>query len=657
VTENLIDIVARSIHDSELLSSARHVRHDGGRRFALEGAPVRSLRADEIAMLESLGNHCNDWSAVLVVDGFEPCRVRESYFQGQVVLGRFSESASLSEGVEIPTGIYRSTVVDCVVGNDALVRNTGLLAHYVVGARAVISDCTSIVCTGATAFGNGQTLQLGIETGGRDLQVFAEITLPVCAALTRQPGRRFHLKTYTEAIAEYVGEATSSCGIIGSRATVRGTPKVNDTFIGPHAVVDGAAAVECCTLLSNAAEPVRIGAGACVAHSLLQWGSSCDTGALVDRSVLMEHSHVRRQGRVAASAIGPNTSVEQAEVTASLLGPFVGLHHSALVIAVSWPEGKGNISHGAAVGCNHTSRAPDQECWLGEGTFVGLGTTARFPLNLSGAPYCVVACDIELPPQKLLFPFSLIRQRSSSRSNIPPACNELVPAWLLSDNLFAVRRTQSKFQARNRARRHRFEFEVFRPETIDSMRNAVNLLRAVELVREVYSEHEIAGLGKNYITESHRWQAMMTYDFFIRHYALRGLLEQSGRWLREGAEGTIDRLLTEPSYDPCWEHQRQLLCEDLRVPNVATALRELPEMLQHVGAEVEQSKRRDDQRGAQIIEDYADVHTPAGEDRIVRESWLEVRRLQAEVRRVLNYVQSGSADGGPPYSAPTLAQV
>ena len=75
------------------------------------------------------------------------------------------------------------------------------------------------------------------------------------------------------------------------------------------------------------------------------------------------------------------------EVAASLLGPFVSFHHQALLIATLWPEGKGNVAYGANVGSNHTSKAPDQEFWPGEGMFLGLGVNIKFPADFSRAPY------------------------------------------------------------------------------------------------------------------------------------------------------------------------------------------------------------------------------------------------------------------------------
>src|SRR5438093_5611883 len=111
---------------------------------------------------------------------------------------------------------------------------------------------------------------------------------------------------------------------------------------------------------------------------------------------------------VTASISGPNSGVAEGEVTASLLGPFVGFHHQALLIAALWPEGKGNVGYGANVGSNHTSKAPDQEFWPGEGTFFGLGVNIKFPADFSRAPYSIIASGVATLPQRVTFPFSLL---------------------------------------------------------------------------------------------------------------------------------------------------------------------------------------------------------------------------------------------------------
>src|SRR4029077_20042916 len=119
------------------------------------------------------------------------------------------------------------------------------------------------------------------------------------------------------------------------------------------------------------------------------------------------------------------TCVAEGEVTASLVGPFVGFHHQALLIAALWPEGKGNVGYGANVGSNHTSKAPDQEFRAGEGLFLGLGVSIKFPSAFRRAPYSIIACGVNTLPQKVTFPFSLINAPSARWPGISLAYNEI----------------------------------------------------------------------------------------------------------------------------------------------------------------------------------------------------------------------------------------
>src|SRR5262249_52106381 len=150
----------------------------------------------------------------LVSDRIDPRRIAHCDFQGDVVLGCFSGWIVTPDSVKLPTGVYHSTVVDCVIGDEALVRHVGMLSNYAVGKGAYLSNCGSIACTARTSFGNGQTLPLGIATGGRDLPVFVEITVPLASVLTANPGRQEYLTKYQYAIAEYMSRATSTRGIV-----------------------------------------------------------------------------------------------------------------------------------------------------------------------------------------------------------------------------------------------------------------------------------------------------------------------------------------------------------------------------------------------------------------------------------------------------------
>src|SRR5262245_44279591 len=324
LTESLLDAAAAAMGLSELARAAALVRQDGGLAFALGPARVRRLYPEEIACLERLGNVADDWSRVRVADGFDWRRVRGSSFHGDIVLGRFAARLRAEGGAELPAGVYHSTLADCVIGHDALVRDVKFLANYAVGEGALLWDCGSVACDGPTAFGNGLELPLGNESGGRAVRAYAEITVEVAAAVARARPQDPIREGYGRAVAEYLERVRSARGILERGAVVRNTPRVHNAYLGPHARVDGATLVSDCTLLSSAEEPAEVLSGACVRDALLQWGCRVDTLAVVERAVLTEHSHAERHGKVTGSLLGPNTAVAAGEVTASLVGPFVG---------------------------------------------------------------------------------------------------------------------------------------------------------------------------------------------------------------------------------------------------------------------------------------------------------------------------------------------
>ncbi len=592
--------------------------------LALADRPYRALTEEEVAALEGFGNECADWSKVKVVDPFDPSRLRDNTFVGDVLLGAFTATV---QPCGMPVGIRRSTLVDCVIGNDVTIRDVGLLRNYVVGDGAVVSSCGTLDADDP-AFGNGIEIPIAIETGGREVLSFAELPVDVAAEVAGKRADGELQSFYADFVSRYIDAVKAGKGIVCGKATVMNTTVVLDSFIGEGAVVNGAVKVANSCVLSSTEEVTEITDGALLDGACVQWGCEVTSMAIVKNSVLTEHSHVERHGKVTDSIIGPNTGIAEGEVTASLVGPFVGFHHQSLLIAAFWPEGKGNVGYGANVGSNHTSKAPDQELWPGEGTFFGLGVNVKFPSNFTKAPYTIIATGVSALPQKVEFPFSLINTPSAVIPGISPAFNEIFPGWVLSDNIFTLKRNEGKYKKRNKARRTSFVFDVFRPDTMDLVKEARKRLQAVS-GKEVYTDKDVPGLGKNYMTERARLAGIEAYTFYLRYYALKGLLKV----LKDGADGS--RVLEDVSDDAAWEHCRQILLEEFPGKDVKFLLEELVRMEKKVAEDVEESKRKDDKRGARIIPDYADAHTPAAEDSFVKQTWEEFHAIEKEIRTLL----------------------
>ncbi|RPJ05959.1 MAG: DUF4954 family protein [Spirochaetaceae bacterium] len=350
-------------------------------------------------------------------------------------------------------------------------------------------------------------------------------------------------------------------------------------------------------------------------NSVLQYGSHVDTQAIVDHSFLAEYSGASRHGKITESFIGPNTHVAEGEVTASFVGPFVGFHHQALLIAAWWPEGRGNIAYGANIGSNHTGKLADQEIFPGEGTFFGLSSSVKFPANLREAPYSIIATSVTMLAQKLLFPFSLVNSPSRTIKGIPPAFNEIFPGWIISENIYSLLRNSDKYVKRNKARRVSFDFSPWRPDLVLLAHKAKTLLESAS-GKEFYTDKEIPGLGKNFLTEENRIAGITAYSFYCDYFCretLFALLKDNPKAFAElgkssGKTGTIPHEIAVQIF----AHNEEIADSTLLLQNLKHQKKEIQRMLLS-------SKSRDDKRGEKIIDDYTSVHLKTEDDSFIKD--------------------------------------
>jgi hypothetical protein len=610
-----------------LLAPLQNAR--GGSRLFV----VRALTKKEIESLIALGNDAADWTAVKAADGFRPDFIRRSTFSGPCVLGVFSGiPREAAPGVSLPSGVYDSTIVSSEIGNECLVKDCTLVSAYIIRDDAVVCGVGALTAAPGCVFGNGVKIPVGNETGGREITMCAELDIALAARVALDRRDPAFLKAYEEAAGRYRAAVACDWGVVEKGAVVRHTRDIRNAFIGAGARIDGATLIDDCTILSSPEERTEVSHGAIVRHACLQWGCEVTSLAIVVETLLTEHSHVERHGKVTASVIGANTGIAEGEVTSCLIGPFVGFHHQSLLIAALWPEGKGNVAYGANVGSNHTSRAPDQEIFCGEGVFFGLGVNVKFPSDFSGAPYSIIATGTNTLPQKVEFPFSLIAPPARLAPDVSPAFNEISPGWVLSDNIYMVRRNEGKYRKRNKAKRTRFDFTVFRPEIIDLMKAARDRLRDVAPPRDVYTGGHIPGLGKNFLTEERRRQGIESYGFYLEFYCLSGLFDR----LSAGPD-RAPSIYTQKTDDDRWEHQRAILAsEGLSGKSPAENLNRLCAVLEKIAEDIYRAKAKDDERGARIIPDYEDTAVTAEDDAFIRATRAETVEAVKKIRELVS---------------------
>jgi hypothetical protein len=376
--------------------------------------------------------------------------------------------------------------------------------------------------------------------------------------------------------------------------------------------VAGASLIRESALLAAPGEPCVAAEEAWIDASILRPGARVESGGRVSQSLLLEASEIGWGGMVSQSVLGPGTHIQKGEVTACLLGPFVGFHHQSLLISALWPEGRGNIAYGANVGSNHTGKKPDQEIRPGEGNFFGLGCSIKFPANYEDAPYSLIATGVSTAPQRVAFPFSLINQPPSAKAEAGDGRNEIVPGWMWSDNAYALVRRMYKFESGNAAihassadpastwKTGLFAGRLFTVALARKVLKALQTLRAAPPGRPVYQEDTVPGLGKNFLRAQAREKALAAYEDYLAFFLMRTYADRPGEaWGMELSDlvAALRKELAGPTAVP--EARAWTGTQRFRLPAFKSSM--------------VASLERDDKRGRQIFDDYADFH-PAPED-------------------------------------------
>jgi len=436
-------------------------------------------------------------------------------------------------------------------------------------------------------------------------------------------------RAFSEQLRLFREEVALPYGIVGKGAIVSNTNIIRNSWIGSHARVEGASKIRNSVVLSSLEESTHIYDSVILENSNVQMGVKLHTGAEVQGSVLMARCKIGCKAIVKSSIIAPCCHVEEGEVNSSYMGPMTQMHHHSLLIAALWPEGCGNLGYGANVGSNHTGRMPDQEVMPGQGMFFGLGVNIKFPANYRESPFTLIASGVTTLPQRLKFPFSLIRPGDPQLMGVPARLNEIVPGWNYARNAYALDRNAYKYSVRGKGIVPASFYSIFSAETVRCVYDAYCRLQ-VATIRDVYTKEHIDGLGENFMRERVRQQALHSYSEYLERYVLEQIITLAVADVALQAQ-------------PVKELRRMITTESnkdvVRVVPLPESFEELVKRYRQLEKDwferVGHGLDKDNERGREIFDDYDSAHP-------VDKGFTEWERLRVEekMRRLSAIVKS-----------------
>ena len=640
----------------------------------LQQMKTRSLEDSEIDLLKSQLNQSSDpsWKnvRVMIVDGKERIdltTIRCCSFLETNVISSQCGIVSYDPDLQLPSGITLSVFRNCIIFPDCYLYQNTLIENAVILENSIIMGCGRISCQAHASFGNDVYCNMGNETGGYFVRLDGDLEYNNLYSIITNGEK---MKT-NELFFDY--------SILGPNVLIENCSLLDSVMIGEHAHIL-ASYMKNCSVISTCSCSTLVSNGNAV-DSILQWGVHLESGSNCCQSLLCEHSYTDCNAKIVNSIIAPNTGVSSGECNSSLVGPFIGFHHNSVLISAIWFEGKGNIGYGANIGSNHTGRLPDQECYPGEGVFFGLGCNIKYPCNFKHAPYSLIASGITLLPQKVEMPFSLINKPSHTLDGVSPAYNEIMPGWALYDNYYMIIRNEDKFRQRNKSKRSMFETEVLREDIIqlcvkarsyllmssrlskdafldldsfgtlkNSRTSSFDLLRAIgeeseqsdegsctiDTVeeKEYYTDHDINGIGKNFITNKNRLHGISIYSFFIRLFYLRKVKEILLTLQKQQVAFSLNDFLSNSQ----WLCIRKILVSECKKNTLKGMMEALFSMEMLLLQNAIRSKKKDFDRGRKIIDTYDVTHNYEVDMRVVEKRKKPLEEEKSQIQAILKRI-------------------
>jgi hypothetical protein len=295
----------------------------------------RNLTGPETEILKLNNCSCDDWNRVKVKEGFDPSRCINVIFSGDITLGVFNEPFIDESGVSIPSGILNARLHNCKIGSDVIVHNIGdYIANYHIEDKVVIKNCGKIHTEGISSFGNGTSVAVLNETGGRAVKMWDRLSAHEAYIIALYRHRSIAINIIEKMVDDYSASHSSGTGTIGHSTRIFNCSNIRNVRFGPFGHVEGAMTLNEGSINSCEEDPVFIGPGVIMEHFIVCSGSIVTESTLIDKCFIGQGCVLAKHYSAENSLFFANCGGYHGEACSIFAGPYTITHHkSTLLIA------------------------------------------------------------------------------------------------------------------------------------------------------------------------------------------------------------------------------------------------------------------------------------------------------------------------------------
>lgn len=295
----------------------------------------RPITEKEIGSLERQGCTSSDWSKVYVVPNFVTQNIKNSRFSGNIKIGLIQGVFSLPGGFEQSATLENVAFHNCDIGNAVYIGHVqNYIANYKIGAHSYIRNVNSIYVDGESSFGNGTSVAVMNETGGREIIIYDNLNAHLAYIYTFYRYNPILIDRIKNMILAYVEKLKSFQGTIGKHCIIVDVGAIKGVRVGDYTSIEGARLLENGSINSTQKAPVHIGYSVVANDFIISSGTKITDGVMLRRCFIGQTCRLGHTYSATDSVFFSNCQGENGEAASIFAGPFTVTHHkSTLLIA------------------------------------------------------------------------------------------------------------------------------------------------------------------------------------------------------------------------------------------------------------------------------------------------------------------------------------
>jgi hypothetical protein len=293
----------------------------------------RSLNDIEVKILQSNNCWTKNWSHIQVKEGFDPNKLYNVEFYGDIKLGRFEHEISVN-GIMKDSCIKNSSLHNCVVEDNVYINRVTNISNYHIKNCVIIEDAGNIIVNKSSSFGNGIEIEVLNEGGGRDLPIFENLNAQLAYMIINYQHDQKLVKKLKDMIAKFVESRVSEVGIIGKQTLIQQVKHIENVNIGAFSKICSTDVISNGTILSSLQNHTIVKNATLLKNVIMQEGSKVENDAQVENCFIGQSVTIGKQYSAENSAFFANSEFFHGEACSLFAGPYTVTHHkSSLLIA------------------------------------------------------------------------------------------------------------------------------------------------------------------------------------------------------------------------------------------------------------------------------------------------------------------------------------